>query len=92
MPLGEVRNAGAGRHQILRIEHRHSSSTFRDVHPCDLEIGIVDAIEHETASNKPFGTDPGFDDKHASGLEMADEAACCRTQADQCLRIGDRTE
>jgi hypothetical protein len=75
LTLREMLRAGGRRHDVVGVEDRHGSPTFRDVHPGDLEIRVVHTIEDDAAGDETLGSDPRFDDEYAARAEMASHAA-----------------
>jgi hypothetical protein len=76
----------------MGVEDRHGSPTFRDVHPGDLEVSVVNTIEGDATCDETLGSDPRFDDKYAARAEMASHATHGFPKSGERPRVADRAE
>ena len=92
LPLLEVLHALGRAHQIVRVEYREPSLAARDIHPGNLDVGVVDPIEHEFAADETLRRDPGFDDQCTSRPNVAGHAPNGTMQIVNRPRVADRSE
>ena len=92
LALLEVGDALRRRHEIVRFEHRDALLAARDVHPGDLEVRVIHAVEHQPTADEALRSEPRLDDQHASGIEMVSHAVDGSLQILHGQRVADRPE
>src|SRR6185437_1080155 len=79
--LAEALDPVRGADEILELEHREVAVALRDIHPRDLQLGLVDEDRSDMAVDPDLGREPRLDDQDAAGLEVSSHRRKRRAQA-----------